>query len=142
MPHLENGEVVHIIFNTLGVYNRLNIFQLFEQSINFVTNRVVEKFVNDNLSIPEMEKILFAVDELTGLIWAAAKMRPSQSTKDMELSSLKKKFKDKKFAAGCSRDTIIEGAEQLGWELNDLLESTIRAMRYGEDVVEEEMKNI
>ena len=90
----------------------------------------------------EMEKILFAVDELTGLIWAAAKMRPSQSTKDMELSSLKKKFKDKKFAAGCSRDTIIEGAEQLGWELNDLLESTIQAMRYGEDVVEEEMKNI
>ena len=88
----------------------------------------------------EMEKILFAVDELTGLIWAAAKMRPSQSTKDMEVSSLKKKFKDKKFAAGCSRDTISKGAEQLGWELNDLFEKTILAMRESEDKIEEEMK--
>lgn len=88
----------------------------------------------------EMEKILFAVDELTGLIWAAAKMRPSQSTKDMEVSSLKKKFKDKKFAAGCSRETISRGAEQLGWELNDLLEKTLSAMRESEDKIEEEMK--
>lgn len=88
----------------------------------------------------EMEKILFAVDELTGLIWAAAKMRPSQSTKDMEVSSLKKKFKDKKFAAGCSRDIISKGAEQLGWELNDLFEKTILAMRESEDKIEEEMK--
>lgn len=96
------------------------------------TAGVLDNFLENNIE----------VDELTGLIWAAAKMRPSQSTKDMELSSLKKKFKDKKFAAGCSRDTIIEGAEQLGWELNYLLESTIQAMRYGEDVVEEEMKNI
>lgn len=88
----------------------------------------------------EMEKILFAVDELTGLIWAAAKMRPSQSTKDMEVSSLKKKFKDKKFAAGCSRETISKGAEQLGWELNDLFEKTILAMRESEDKIEEEMK--
>ena len=88
----------------------------------------------------EMEKILFAVDELTGLIWAAAKMRPSHSTKDMEVSSLKKKFKDKKFAAGCSRETISKGAEQLGWELNDLLEKTILAMREAEDIIEEEMK--
>ena len=88
----------------------------------------------------EMEKILFAVDELTGLIWAAAKMRPSQSTKDMEVSSLKKKFKDKKFAAGCSRDTISKGAEQLGWELNDLFEKTILAMRESEDKIEEEIK--
>ncbi len=88
----------------------------------------------------EMEKILFAVDELTGLIWAAAKMRPSHSTKDMEVSSLKKKFKDKKFAAGCSRETISKGAEQLGWELNDLLEKTILAMRESEDIIEEEMK--
>lgn len=90
----------------------------------------------------EMEKILFAVDELTGLIWAAAKMRPSQSTKDMEVSSLKKKFKDKKFAAGCSRDTIKQGAEQLGWELNDLFEKTILAMRNCEDKIEEEMKSL
>ncbi len=89
----------------------------------------------------EMEKILFAIDELTGLIWAAAKMRPSKSTKDMEVSSLKKKFKDKKFAAGCSRDIIIKGAEQLGWELNDLFEKTIMAMQETEDIVEEEMKN-
>ena len=75
-----------------------------------------------------MEKVLFATDELTGLIWAAAKMRPSKSVMDMELSSLKKKFKDKKFAAGCSRDVIIKGAEQLGWDLDTLLEKTILAM--------------
>lgn len=90
----------------------------------------------------EMEKILFAVDELTGLIWAAAKMRPSKSTKDMEVSSLKKKFKDKKFAAGCSRDTIRQGAEQLGWELNDLFEKTILAMRASEDIIEEKLAEI
>lgn len=90
----------------------------------------------------EMEKILYAVDELTGLIWAATKMRPSQSTKDMEVSSLKKKFKDKKFAAGCSRDVIKRGAEQLGWELDKLFENTILAMRDGEDKVEEELKRI
>ena len=88
----------------------------------------------------EMEKILFATDELTGLIWAAAKMRPSKSTKDMEASSVKKKFKDKKFAAGCSREIIEKGAGMLGWELNELFEKTILAMREGEDKVEEEMK--
>ena len=87
----------------------------------------------------EMEKVLFAVDELTGLIGAAALMRPSKSTKDMELSSLKKKFKDKKFAAGCSRDVIAEGAERLGWELSELLEKTIFAMRDCEDLINEEM---
>lgn len=86
-----------------------------------------------------MEKILFATDELTGLIWAAAKMRLSKSTKDMEVSSLKKKFKDKKFAAGCSRDIIKQGAENLGWELDELLERTLLAMKDGEDRVEEEM---
>lgn len=80
----------------------------------------------------EMEKILFAIDELTGLIGAAAIMRPSKSVQDMELSSLKKKFKDKKFAAGCSRDVIKEGAERLGWELDKLLEETLLAMRVGE----------
>ena len=90
----------------------------------------------------EMEKVLFAVDELTGLIWAAAKMRPSKTTKDMEVSSLKKKFKDKKFAAGCSRDTIREGADRLGWTLDELFEKTILAMRDCEDKVEEEMKNL
>ena len=87
----------------------------------------------------QMEKILFATDELTGLIWAAAKMRPSKSTKDMELSSLKKKFKDKKFAAGCSRDVINQGAEMLGWTLDELLEKTILAMRSCEDSVNEEI---
>lgn len=76
-----------------------------------------------------MEKILFAVDELTGLIGAVAVMRPSKSTLDLELSSVKKKFKDKKFAAGCSRDAIRHGAEQLGWELDDLISQTILAMR-------------
>lgn len=90
----------------------------------------------------EMEKILFATDELTGLIWAASKMRPSQSTKDMEVSSLKKKFKDKKFAAGCSRETIQQGANQLGWELNELFEKTILAMRESEDIIEKELKSI
>lgn len=86
----------------------------------------------------EMEKVLFAADELTGLIWAAAKMRPSKSTKDMEVKSLKKKFKDKKFAAGCSRDVIKQGAEMLGWDLNDLFEKTILAMRSCEDSVRKE----
>ncbi|MCL2578306.1 MAG: hydrolase [Defluviitaleaceae bacterium] len=76
-----------------------------------------------------MEKILFAIDELTGLIWAAALMRPSKSTLDMELSSVKKKFKDKKFAAGCSRDVIKLGAEKLGWTLDELINETILAMR-------------
>lgn len=90
----------------------------------------------------EMEKVLFAADELTGLIWAAAKMRPSKSTKDMELSSLKKKFKDKKFAAGCSRDVIRRGAEQLGWELDKLMEQTIFAMRSCEDRVNKEMEEL
>lgn len=83
----------------------------------------------------EMEKLLFAADELTGLIWAAAKMRPSKSTKDMELKSLKKKYKDKKFAAGCSRDIINKGAEQLGWELDTLLEETLKAMQESEDEI-------
>ena len=87
----------------------------------------------------QMEKILFAVDELTGLIWAAAKMRPSKSTKDMEVSSLKKKFKDKKFAAGCSRDTITKGAEQLGWTLEELFDKTLEAMRNCEDDIENEI---
>ena len=80
----------------------------------------------------EMEKVLFAADELTGLIWAAALMRPSRSVQDMELKSLKKKFKDKKFAAGCSREVITRGAEQLGWELDALLTRTLEAMRASE----------
>lgn len=87
-----------------------------------------------------MEKILFAADELTGLIWAAAKMRPSKSVMDMELSSLKKKYKDKKFAAGCSRDVIAAGAERLGWELDELLEKTLLAMRSCEESVSREME--
>ncbi len=87
-----------------------------------------------------MEKVLFASDELTGLIGAAAKMRPSKSTKDMELSSLKKKFKDKRFAAGCSRDVIRQGAERLGWELDELLSKTLEAMRSCEDAVNAAME--
>lgn len=79
--------------------------------------------------VHEMEKVLFATDELTGLIGAAALMRPSKSVQDMELKSLKKKFKDKSFAAGCDRDTIRRGAEQLGWELDTLLEKTLEAMK-------------
>ena len=88
----------------------------------------------------EMEKVLFAADELTGLIGAAARMRPGKSCQDMELSSLKKKFKDKKFAAGCSRDVIKTGAERLGWELDALMEKTILAMRSCEDSVNAEME--
>lgn len=90
----------------------------------------------------EMEKVLFAVDELTGLVGAAALMRPSKSVMDMEVSSLKKKFKDKRFAAGCSRDIIKQGAEQLGWDLNDLFEKTILAMRSCEAKVQEELEQL
>ena len=82
----------------------------------------------------EMEKVLYATDELTGLIGAAAMMRPSKSVSDLEVSSLKKKFKDKKFAAGCSRDVIRSGAEMLGWDLDTLFERTILAMRASENV--------
>ena len=89
-----------------------------------------------------MEKVMFAVDELTGLIGAAAKMRPSKSVMDMELSSLKKKFKDKKFAAGCSRDVIRDGAERLGWTLDETLEKTILAMRSCEASINEEMARL
>ena len=87
----------------------------------------------------EMEKVLFAADELTGLIGAAARMRPSKSCADMEVSSLKKKFKDKKFAAGCSRDVIKDGAARLGWELETLMDKTIQAMRESETRVAEEL---
>ena len=87
----------------------------------------------------EMEKVLFAADELTGLIGAAALMRPSKSVSDMELKSLKKKFKDKKFAAGCSRETISKGAELLGWELDKLLDMTLRAMQEEESAIESEL---
>ena len=90
----------------------------------------------------EMEKVLFAADELTGLIGAAALMRPSRSTSDMELSSLKKKFKDKKFAAGCSRDIIRTGAERLGWELDTLLERTLCAMQACESEVQSELAKL
>ncbi|MFR7989016.1 MAG: HDIG domain-containing metalloprotein [Anaerovoracaceae bacterium] len=85
----------------------------------------------------EMEKVLFAVDELTGLIGAAALMRPSKSCKDMELKSLKKKFKDKRFAAGCSREIITRGAEQLGWELEKLQQETLEAMQACEDEIQQ-----
>lgn len=87
-----------------------------------------------------MENILFTVDELTGLIGAAARMRPSKSVMDMELSSLKKKFKDKKFAAGCSRDVIKQGAERLGWTLDQVLDKTILAMRSCEASIAAELE--
>lgn len=90
----------------------------------------------------EMEKILFATDELTGLIGAAARMRPSKSVMDMEVSSLKKKFKDKRFAAGCSRDVIRDGAAILGWELDKLFSMTIDAMRSCEEQVSKELENV
>ena len=89
--------------------------------------------------VHEMEKVLFAADELTGLIWAAALMRPSKSTKDMELKSLKKKYKSKGFAAGCSREVIERGADQLGWELEKLLTMTLQAMAATENEVAAEL---
>ena len=89
-----------------------------------------------------MEKVMFAADELTGLIGAAARMRPSKSVMDMELSSLKKKFKDKKFAAGCSRDVIREGADRLGWTLDELMDKTILAMRSCEASINAEMAQL
>ena len=92
--------------------------------------------------VHQMEKVMFAVDELTGLIGAAARMRPSKAVSDMELSSLKKKFKDKKFAAGCSRDVIKDGAEKLGWTLDEVLEKTIQAMRSCEASVAEEQAKL
>ena len=90
----------------------------------------------------EMEKVLFAADELTGLIGAAALMRPSKSVCDMELKSLKKKFKDKKFAAGCSRDIIAKGAEMLDWELDKLLDMTLCAMRDKENEIAENFNRL
>ena len=90
----------------------------------------------------EMEKVLFAADELTGLIWAAALMRPSKSTKDMELKSLKKKYKSKGFAAGCSRDVIERGALQLGWDLDKLLTMTLEDMKATEDEINQEVEDI
>lgn len=90
----------------------------------------------------EMEKVLFAADELTGLIWAAALMRPSKSTKDMELKSLKKKYKSKGFAAGCSRDVIERGSLQLGWDLDKLLTMTLEAMKATEDEINQEVEDI
>lgn len=85
--------------------------------------------------VHQMEKILFATDELTGLIWSASLMRPSKSTKDMELKSLKKKYKSKGFAAGCSREVIERGASQLGLELDTLLAKTLQAMAESEDAI-------
>ena len=87
----------------------------------------------------EMEKVLFAADELTGLIWAAALMRPSKSVQDMEVKSLKKKYKSSSFAAGCSREVIQKGADMLGWELTDLMQKTISAMRSCEDDIKNAM---
>lgn len=92
--------------------------------------------------VHEMEKVLFAADELTGLIWAVALMRPSKSTKDMELKSLKKKYKSKGFAAGCSREVIERGAEQLGWSLDDLLTKTLAAMAATEDTIQAEITEV
>ena len=87
----------------------------------------------------EMEKVLFACDELTGLIGACAKMRPSGSITDMDLKSLKKKYKSKGFAAGCSREVIVQGAEMLGWALDDLLSRTLEAMKPDEAAIIAEM---
>lgn len=85
----------------------------------------------------QIEKVLFAIDELSGLIGAVAIMRPSKSVMDLELKSVKKKYKDKKFAAGCSRDVIEQGAANLGWTVDELIEKTILAMRADEAAINE-----
>lgn len=90
----------------------------------------------------EMEKLLFAADELTGLIWSASLMRPSKSVQDMELKSLKRKFKDKKFAAGCSREIILKGAELCGLTIEELMQQTLDAMRATEDEVNRRMEQL
>ena len=90
----------------------------------------------------EMEKVLFAADELTGLIWAAALMRPSKSVQDMEVKSLKKKYKSSSFAAGCSREVIQKGADMLGWELTELMQKTISAMRSCENEINNAMEQL
>lgn len=90
----------------------------------------------------EMEKVLYATDELTGLIGAAALMRPSKSVQDMEVKSVKKKYKSKNFAAGCSREVIQRGADMLGWELSDLIQKTIYAMRSCEAEIQEALAAI
>ena len=90
----------------------------------------------------EMEKLLFAADELTGLIWSASLMRPSKSVQDMELKSLKKKFKDKKFAAGCSREILLKGAELCGLTIEELMQQTLDAMRATEDEVNRRMEQL
>ena len=92
--------------------------------------------------VHEMEKVLFACDELTGLIGAVALMRPSKSVDVLEVKSVKKKYKDKKFAAGCSRDVINTGAERLGWTIEELMEKTILAMRSCEESVNKEMETL
>jgi predicted hydrolase (HD superfamily) len=91
--------------------------------------------------VHEMEKILYATDELTGLIGAVAIMRPSKSVQDLELKSVKKKYKNEKFAAGCSRKVIEDGAEMLGWELDKLIEETILAMRVDEEKINNYMNS-
>ncbi|MDR1780797.1 MAG: HDIG domain-containing protein [Tannerella sp.] len=90
----------------------------------------------------EMEKVLYGADELTGIVFANAKMRPSGSIADMELKSLKKKFNNKAFAAGCSRDIISKGAEMLGWDIDKLLNMTLEAMRASEQTVLTQMEGI
>lgn len=92
--------------------------------------------------VHEMEKLLFAADELTGLIWSASLMRPSKSVQDMELKSLKRKFKDKKFAAGCSREIILKGAELCGLTIEELMQQTLDAMRATEDEVNRRMEQL
>lgn len=90
----------------------------------------------------EMEKVLYAVDELSGIIWAATKMRPSGSVMDMEVKSVKKKFKDKKFAAGCSREVIHDGATLLNWDIDQLFLMALESMKATEDIVNEQLKKI
>ena len=132
---------VSLLTNSMGVEGTASAQDIIHAVVSHGYGITVECGVTlDVEPVHEMEKVLFAADELTGLIWAAALMRPSKSTKDMELKSLKKKYKSKGFAAGCSREVIERGAEQLGWPLEKLLTMTLQAMADSEDEINRELE--
>ena len=129
------GEEEAAFWSLAGLLHDLD-FEMWPEEHCVKAQQLLREAGAEDALILQMEKVLFACDELTGLIGAAALMRPSKSTGDMELKSLKKKFKDKKFAAGCSRDIIAKGAGLLGWELDELLDRTLKAMQAEEAAIE------
>ena len=124
------GDVLRWYANELGYGDEAD----FWQAVGILHDLDFEQWPVDIAPKHEMEKVLYAADELTGLIGAVALMRPSKSVSDMKVKSVRKKYKDRKFAAGCSREVIERGAAMLGWELNTLIEKTILAMRASDAV--------